>query len=117
MNNFTLTNDNAPAFAKPDKLAFQPPSNAQNIRQQIYKILATRPDDSIELTTLIQATAKPYRTVYNAAKTLVMKGFATRVNKKVQYNIKETDPTKFKHKWIICLKYVHPWEAKGKKKW
>lgn len=129
MNNFTLSNDIAPKPDHPSNSAFKPDSSTAILREKIWKLLKSNPNQEIPLAELVKQAGEKYSKVYNAAKYLCLKHLAVR-SEEEQYRIKKVGMTpwdklgpnmfiedgvtkkKIALKPIIKLKFVEPFASK-----
>lgn len=96
-----------------DRQHFAPPSEAAKLRQAVWSLLQKTPD-SILLQELAQLVQSEYKPVYSAAKQLVRKGLAERVNIP-QPAPTPRNPGRMKDK--IAVKGIPPWSASRKASW
>jgi hypothetical protein len=97
-----------------DRIHFLPPSSAAKLRQKIWSLLQKRSSDAILLKELAELVESEYRDTYAAAKVLVRKGLAERVN------IPTPAPSKKnpgRTKSVIALKGIPAWGKSAKGSW
>lgn len=100
-----------------DRIHFLPPSNAAKVRQKAWNFLQKTTEATL-LKELALAIGEEYRDTYAAAKHLVRKGLAERINQMVEIAIpSKKNPDQKKTKAMIALKGVPPWSAKKKCYW
>lgn len=111
---FILDNTGAPPARKDNPELFRPPNKSQVARQSIYRVLASKPTETLSLAILAQLTGLSSKEVYAACRFLCLKGFLTRID---DMQTVTTDPTKPKYKRVISVRYNEPWGPKKKVTW
>ena len=96
-----------------DHHLFLPPSEAAKLRQTVWSLLQKTPD-AILLQELAQLVHSEYKPVYAAAKQLVRKGLAERINIP-QPAPTAKNPGRMKDK--IAVKGIPPWSPSRKSSW